>query len=78
LLQEYVQYTFQENENTLIILAHKKQFEIWQTLKQFEIDMNYKWLGQQKLNEIVFAAFYPTHGKGRCISQLVAGWLLTG
>lgn len=40
--------------------------------------MNYKRLEQQNLNEVVFAAFLPTHGKGQCISQLVANWLLTG
>lgn len=68
MLQEYVQYTFQDNENTLIILAHKEQFEIWQTLRQFEIDMNYKRLEQQNLNEVVFAAFLPMHGKGQYIS----------
>lgn len=29
--------------------------------------MNYKRLEQQNLNEVVFAAFLPTHGKGQCI-----------
>ncbi|OJJ78431.1 uncharacterized protein ASPGLDRAFT_182657 [Aspergillus glaucus CBS 516.65] len=62
-LREYVQHTFQDNENTLIILAHQAQFKLLQSLKMFEVDMNYKRLRRKDLNEIVFAAFLPLHGK---------------
>ena len=54
----------------MIVCVLKEQAKLLVDLDFFEIDMSYKRIGKADLNEVVFAAFVPRHGKSMYIRKL--------
>jgi hypothetical protein len=49
----------------MVICGLKEQFELFQSLKSFEVDMSYKRLKKVGLNEVLFAAHLQPEGKSK-------------
>jgi hypothetical protein len=47
----------------MIVCILKEQAELLIDMDFFEVDMSYKRIGKDDLNEVVFAIFLPNHGK---------------
>ena len=59
----------------MIVCVLKEQAKLLVDLDFFEIDMSYKRIGKADLNEVVFTAFVPRHGKSMYITASLRGHL---
>jgi hypothetical protein len=59
-----------DEEGLMIVCIFKEQAELLLDLDFFEIDMSYKRIGKAGLNEVVFAALIPRHGKSMYMWKL--------
>ena len=61
---QYIQNIYCEGPNLMIICFFREQVEWLHTLMAFEVDMLFKRVKTQGLNEVVFATYLPKLGKG--------------
>lgn len=59
---------FFDEEGVMIICFLRDQAELLLSLSSFEIDMSYKRIKFNKMNEVVFATYMTQHGKGKHIT----------
>jgi hypothetical protein len=62
---QYIQQIYQDGEHVMIICFFRQQAEILLNLSSFEVDMSFKRIRTNGLNEVAFASYIVEHGKGR-------------
>jgi hypothetical protein len=62
-MQSYIRHIYDDDRSIMIILFLKEQAELLLSQTSFEVDMSFKRIRQQEINEIILANFLSNDGK---------------
>ncbi|OJJ94572.1 hypothetical protein ASPACDRAFT_37780, partial [Aspergillus aculeatus ATCC 16872] len=62
-IRSYVQDRYHDADGTMIFCAYKEQLQLLARLESFEVDMSYKRLRSNNMNEVLFATFLKDQNK---------------